>query len=105
VPAHKTEFAEVMTAFEGAGSEEVLRESLERFDFSLEENDGFYVWKRTDSEVGRRYVGGAAVSYLRSRQGDFVDFLSAMKNGGGDAFRDGAREYFAFVNKKKGADE
>jgi hypothetical protein len=71
----------------------------------LENSDGSYVWKRGDSEVGRRYVGDAAVSYLRSRQGDFVDFLSAMKNGGGDAFSNGAREYFAYVSKKKAAEE
>jgi hypothetical protein len=105
VPAHERTFAEVTAAFEGAGSEEALKERLERLGFSLENNDGSHVWKRGDSEVGRRYVGDAAVSYLRSRQGDFVDFLSEMKNGGGDAFSNGAREYFAFVSRKKAAEE
>lgn len=105
VPTYNSDFAEVTRAFESAGSEEGLRESLERFGFSLDQNDDSYVWKRGDSEVGRRYVGKAAVSYLRSRQGDFVDFLSAMRNGGGDAFRNGAREYLNEVSKKKGPEE
>lgn len=104
-PVHETGFELVREAFEGAGSEEALRGDLGKFGFSLDEDDGAFVWRRGDLEVGRRYFGKAAVSYLRKRQGDFVDFLSGMRNGGGKAFRDGALEYYKEVKSKKGPEE
>ncbi len=105
VPVHEGSFSKLQDAFKDAGTEENLRETLEGFGFSLSKVNGSHVWKRNGDEVGRRYVGGAAVSYLRRRQGDFVDFLSSMSNGGGKAFRDGAIEYYGYVKSKKGAEE
>lgn len=105
VPVHKSDFQEIEAAFRSAGSEQDLGKILERFGFSLDEEDESYAWKRNSAEVGRRYVGGDAVSYLRKRQGDFVDFLSTMSDGGSKAFRDGADKYYKEIKSKKGAEE
>jgi CRISPR type I-D-associated protein Csc2 len=105
VPTHTDNFAEVERAFERGGDTANLRERLERFGFSLDEKDEARVWKRNGAEVGRRYSGEAALSYLRKRQGDFVDFLSALENGGSDAFREGAINYYDEVKAKKVAVE
>lgn len=54
-------------------------------------------------EFGRRYAGKDALSYLRDRQGDFLDFMSSMENGGAKAFRKGAESYYEKVKEKKKA--
>lgn len=105
VPAHVDELSEVETAF-GEGSDgQKLEEMLGRLGFSVDEREGAHIWKRGDSEVGERRSGGAALAYLRDRQGDFLDFLASMENGGSKAFRDGAESYFKEVSKKKDAGE
>ena len=104
-PAHKDNFAEVKRVFEDAGSAQNLRERLKGFDFSLSESDEAHAWQRNGREVGRRYSGEAALSYLRKRQGDFIDFLTTLENGGSEAFREGALDYYDEVKGKKVAVE
>jgi hypothetical protein len=55
--------------------------------------------------VVSRRSGEDALAYLRARQGDFLDFLASMENGGSKAFRDGAERYYKEVSKKKDAGE
>ncbi len=105
VPAHVNDFSEVETAF-GEGSDgQKLKEKLERFGFSMHEREGAHIWRREAAEIGERRSGEAALAYLRARQGDFLDFLASMENGGSKAFRDGAESYFREVSKKKDAGE
>lgn len=78
-----------------------MREKLERFGFSLGESDGTHAWLRNGREIGRRYSGETALSYLRKRQGNFVDFLSTLENSGSDEFRKGALDYYDEVKGKK----
>lgn len=105
VPAHVDDLSEVETVFGEGGDGQELKEKLERFGFLLDERDGAHVWKRGDAEIGARRSGEAALAYLRARQGDFLDFLASMENGGSKAFRDGAESYFKEVSKKKDAGE
>lgn len=105
VPAHVDGLSDVATVFEDGGDGQKLEEKLRRFGFSLGERDGAHVWKRGGAEIGERRSGEAALAYLRARQGDFLDFLASMQNGGSKAFRDGAEGYFKKVSKKKDAGE
>ncbi len=105
VPAHVDELSDVETTFKESDDGQKLEEKLGRFGFSLDERDGAHVWKRADVEVGERRSGEAALAYLRARQGDFLDFLASMQNGGSKAFREGAESYFKEVSKKKDAGE
>lgn len=105
VPAHVDELSDVEAAFKEGGDGRKLEEKFGRFGFALDERDGAHVWKRGDAEIGERRSGEAALSYLRARQGDFLDFLSSMENGGSKAFRDGARNYYKEVSKKKDVGE
>lgn len=105
VPAQVEELPNVETAFKESGDSQKLEEKLDGYGFSLEERDGAHVWKRGDTEIGERRSGESAISYLRDRQGNFLDFLASMQNGGSKAFRDGAEDYFKKVSKKKGASE
>lgn len=105
VPAHVDELSDVEAAFKEGGDGRKLEEKFGRFGFTLDERDGAHVWKRGDAEIGERRSGEAALSYLRTRQGDFLDFLSSMENGGSKAFREGARNYYKEVSKKKDAGE
>ncbi|MGH3088097.1 MAG: type I-D CRISPR-associated protein Cas7/Csc2 [Rubrobacteraceae bacterium] len=106
VSAAEENFDEVADAFKEGGDEDRLKGRLERFGFSLEEEDGAHVWKRNGAEGGRRYTGEGAVSYLRKRQGDFTDFLATFKDGDGSKkFREGAKKYYDDVKSKKGSEE
>jgi len=103
--AHEHRFKEVQSKFEEGGNVEESRARLEQFGFSVEETDEAHAWKRNGDEVGRRYSGEAALSYLRDRQGDFVDFLSTLKDGGSKEFQAGADEYYKKIKDKKGSEE
>jgi len=105
IPAHIDRFEEVQRAFENGGTVNSSKERLEKFGFSLEESEGTQTWKRNGAEIGCRYSGEVALSYLRERQGDFVDFLATLGNGGSKAFRDGAMKYYEDVKSKKGPEE
>lgn len=105
VPAHVDDLSDVETAFKEGGDGRKLEEKFGRFGFALDERDGARVWKRGDAEIGERRSGEDALAYLRARQGDFLDFLASMENGGSKAFRDGARKYYEEMSKKKGAGE
>ncbi len=105
VPAHVDDLSVVEGAFTEGGDRQKLEEKLEMFGFSLDERDGASVWKRGGAEIGERRSGEAALAYLRARQGDFLDFLASMENGGSKAFRDGAKNYYKEVSKKKDAGE
>jgi CRISPR type I-D-associated protein Csc2 len=103
--AYVHDFTEVQGKFEEGGSVEESKSRLERFGFSVEESGEGHAWKRNSDEVGRRYSGEAALSYLRGRQRDFVDFLSTLKDGGSKKFQDGADKYYKEVKGKKGSEE
>jgi CRISPR type I-D-associated protein Csc2 len=105
VPAHVDGLSNVETTFSEGGDGQKLEEKLGRFGFSLEERDDAHVWKRGDVGIGERRSGDAALAYLRTRQGDFLDFLASMQNGGSKTFREGAESYFREVSKKKDAGE
>lgn len=105
VPAHVDNLSEVEAVFGEGKDGQNLKEKLENFGFSMSERDGAHVWKRGDAEIGERRSGEAALAYLRVRQGDFLDFLASMRNGGSKDFRDGAEKYFKKVSKKKDAGE
>jgi hypothetical protein len=103
VKANVENLSEVKEAFEEGGDERRLEERLVKFGFSMGEKDDARVWSRGDTEIGERRSGEAALGYLRARQGDFLDFLASMENGGAKAFRDGAEKYYKEVSKKKDA--
>lgn len=105
VPSHLDELSDVESAFREGGDKSKLQERLGKFGFSMEESDSAYAWKRGDAKIGERYSGDSALAYLKDRQGDFLDFMASMQNGGGKAFRDGAENYFKQVSKKKDAGE
>lgn len=105
VQAHVDDLSAVETVF-GEGSDgQKLEEKIGRLGFSVDERGGAHIWKRGNTEIGERRSGEAALTYLRDRQGDFLDFLVSMENGGSKAFRDGAESYFNEVSKKKDAGE
>ena len=105
VPSHLNELSDVESAFRDGGDEPKLQERVGKFGFLMEESDSAYVWKRGDTKIGERRSGDSALAYLRDRQGDFLDFMASMQNGGGKAFREGAENYFKQVSKKKDAGE
>lgn len=105
VPANVSELSDVEEAFVEGGDARRSEARIEGFGFSVDERDGEQVWKRGDAEIGSRRSGETALAYLRTRQGDFLDFMSSMDNGGAKAFRDGAEKYFKEVSKKKATGE
>ena len=100
-PSHVDEFEQVENRFKESGNLQESSRKLEKFGFSIEEDDSAHAWKRNGDELGRRYTGEAALSYLRGRQGDFVDFLSGLRNGGSKEFQEGASGYYQDVKSKK----
>ncbi|MEW6635438.1 MAG: hypothetical protein AB1425_01335 [Actinomycetota bacterium] len=105
VPASVSELSEVEDAFIEGSDARKSEAKIKDFGFSVDERDGTQVWKRGDEAIGSRRSGEAALAYLRTRQGDFLDFMSSMENGGAKTFRDGAEKYFKEVSKKKDAGE